>query len=172
MASEIRARAAKLLPPGIAKKLKVVVTASHNHHGPDTAFDVNHGWYEYMANQAAATVAAAVTNRRPARLQVAAGEHWFGMNDGTDPQIYDPRLNVLQAIDTRGQVIATAVQWNNSSGGDARLGAAARGDRGRLPDARSHRQQLQRRGPLLHLGLRRCPARGPAARATAARWCS
>ena len=52
---EIWARAAKLLPPGIAKKLKVVVTASHNHHGPDTAFDVNHGRYDYMAGQAAAT---------------------------------------------------------------------------------------------------------------------
>jgi hypothetical protein len=109
---EIRARAAKLLPPGVAKKLKVVVTASHNHHGPDTAFDVNHDWYDYMTGQAAATVAAAVKSRRPARLQVASGEHWFGMNDGTDPNIYDPRLNVLQAIDTRGQVIATTVQWN------------------------------------------------------------
>jgi len=110
---EIRAKAAALLPPGIAKKLKVVVSASHNHHGPDTAFVVNHGWYEHMTNRAAAVVAAAVRNRRPARLQVAAGEHWFGMNDGTDPQIFDPRLNVLQAIDTRGKVIATAVQWNN-----------------------------------------------------------
>ena len=48
-----------------------------------------------------------------------------------------------------------------ASGGDAGLGAAARGDRGRLPDARPHRQQLQRRGSLLHVGLRRCPARGP-----------
>src|SRR4029079_2231800 len=36
-----------------------------------------------------------------------------GMNDGTDPQILDPRLNVLQAVDTRGNVVATAVQWNN-----------------------------------------------------------
>jgi hypothetical protein len=35
------------------------------------------------------------------------------MNDGTDPQILDPRLNVLQAVDTGGAVIATAVQWNN-----------------------------------------------------------
>ena len=112
-AEPIRARAAKLLPPGIAGKLKVIVSASHNHHGPDTAFDVNHGWYEYMTNQAAAVVASAVANRRPARLQVAAGEHWLGMNDGTDPQIFDPRLNALQAIDTRGAVIATLVQWNN-----------------------------------------------------------
>jgi hypothetical protein len=112
-AEEIRARATALLPPGQAKKLKIVVSATHNHHGPDTSFDVNHSWYEHMVNQAAGTVAAAVKNRRPARLQVAAGEHWFGMNDGTDPQIFDPRLNVLQAIDTRGKVIATTVQWNN-----------------------------------------------------------
>jgi hypothetical protein len=112
-AEEIRARAMALLPPGIAKKLKIVVSATHNHHGPDTAYDVNHGWYEHMVKQAAATVAAAVKNRRPARLRVAAGEHWFGMNDGTDPQIFDPRLNVLQAVDVQGRAIATTVQWNN-----------------------------------------------------------
>jgi len=110
---EIRAKAAALLPPGIARKLKVVIAANHNHHGPDTAFDVNHSWYEHMTNQAAAAIAAAVKNRRPAQLQVAAGEHWLGMRDGTDPQVFDPRLNVLQAIDIQGKVIATAVQWNN-----------------------------------------------------------
>ena len=109
----IRAKAAALLPADVAQKLKVVVTASHNHEGPDTAFDVNHAWYEKMADRAAQTIANAVMNRRPARLQVAAGQHWFGANDGTDPRIYDPRLNVLQAIDVHGKVIATAVQWNN-----------------------------------------------------------
>lgn len=109
----IRAKAAALLPPGLAKKLKVVITATHNHHGPDTAFDVNHDWYEHMSRQVAAAIAEAVRERRPARLTVAAGEHWFGMNDGTDPQIFDPALNVMQAIDTRDRVIATLVQWNN-----------------------------------------------------------
>jgi hypothetical protein len=109
----IRARAAKLLPPGLAKKLKIVVSATHNHHGPDTAFDVNHRWYDYMSGQVAAAIADAVVARRPARLKVAAGQHWFGMNDGTDPQIFDPALNVLQATDTHGDVIATLVQWNN-----------------------------------------------------------
>jgi hypothetical protein len=109
----IRTKAAALLPPGVGKKLKVIVTATHNHHGPDTAFDVNHDWYEYMTHQMARTVADAVKSRRPARLKVAAGQHWFGMNDGTDPQIYDPALNVMQAVDTGGKVIATMVQWNN-----------------------------------------------------------
>lgn len=112
-AESIRRRAAALLPPKQAKKLKVLVSATHNHHGPDTAFDVNHGWYEHMIERTAAVVAAAFRNRRPARLRVAAGELWFGMNDGTDPQIFDPRLNVLQAVDTQGRVIATTVQWNN-----------------------------------------------------------
>lgn len=111
-ADEMRARAAALLPPGVAAKLRVLVSASHNHHGPDTAFDVNHDWYEHMSDQIAEAIAEAVTTRRPARLHVAAGEHWFGMNDGTDPQVFDPALNVLQATDLRGDAIATLVQWN------------------------------------------------------------
>ena len=109
----MRAKAASRLPPGIAKRLKVIVTASHNHHGPDTAFDVNHDWYEHMSDQVAAAIVEAVQTRRPARLRVAESQHWFGMNDGTDPQIFDPNLNVLQAIDTQGETIATIVQWNN-----------------------------------------------------------
>jgi hypothetical protein len=112
-AEEIRARAAALLPPGIARRTKIVVSASHNHHGPDTAFDVNHQWYEHMAKQAAAAVAEAVRSRRPATLRVASGQHWFGQKDGTDPQILDPRLQVLQAVGRHGNVIATAVQWND-----------------------------------------------------------
>src|SRR6185295_17041688 len=72
-AEEIRAKAAARLPAGQAKKLRIVVSASHNHHGPDTAFDVNHTWYAQMVDQVAATVASAVKNRRAARLQVAAG---------------------------------------------------------------------------------------------------
>jgi hypothetical protein len=111
-ADEMRRKAAAKLPRGIARKLKIVVSASHNHHGPDTAFDVNHAWYEYMSDQIAAAIVEAVETRRPARLRVAAGEHFFGMNDGTDPRIFDPNLNVMQAIDPRGATIATLVQWN------------------------------------------------------------
>ena len=111
-ADAMREKAAAKLPPGIARKLRVVIAASHNHHGPDTAFDVNHAWYEHMVEQVVAAIVEAVSSRRPARLHVAAGTHWFGMNDGTDPQIFDPNLNVMQAIDTRGRTIATLVQWN------------------------------------------------------------
>jgi len=112
-ADEVRSRVAKRLPYGQAKKLKVLITSTHNHHGPDTAFDPNHDWYEHMFEQMVDAIVAAVTSRRPAHLYTASGEHWFGMNDGTDPQVFDPSLNVLQAVDKRGSVIATMVQWNN-----------------------------------------------------------
>lgn len=111
-AEQMREKATARLPRGIAKKLRILISASHNHHGPDTAFNVNHAWYEHMSDQVAATIVEAVSRRRPARLHVAAGEHWFGNADGTDPEIFDPNLNVLQARDTRGNAIATLVQWN------------------------------------------------------------
>lgn len=112
-ADGIRAKVAALVGPEVAANLRVIVTASHNHHGPDTAFDVNHDWYEHMTDQVAAAVVEALGERQPATLRVAAGEHWFGAEDGTDPQIFDPSLNVLQAQDTKGGSIATIVQWNN-----------------------------------------------------------
>ena len=59
-ADGIRTKAAALVPPGDASRMKVIVTSTHNHHGPDTAFDVNHDWYEHMTDQAAAAVADAV----------------------------------------------------------------------------------------------------------------
>ena len=70
-AEEMRKKAVDQLPPGIAKKLRIVVAASHNHHGPDTAFDVNHAWYEYMSEQVAAAIVEAVSTRRPARTASA-----------------------------------------------------------------------------------------------------
>lgn len=112
-ADQIRAKAATLLGKKLAKKTRILVTATHNHHGPDTAFDVNHSWYEYMTDQVAAVIKEAVDTRRKATIRVAAGEHWFGAKDGTDPKVFDPRLNVLQAVDKAGSVIATLVQWNN-----------------------------------------------------------
>lgn len=112
-ADGIRRKVAERLPPHVRKPVDVVIAATHNHHGPDTAFDVNHTWYEHMTDQAADAVLAAVASRRPAVLRVASGTHWFGMSDGTDPQVIDPTLNVLQAVGRGGKAIATVVQWNN-----------------------------------------------------------
>ena len=105
----IRRKVAARLP-GV--RLDVLVASTHNHHGPDTAFDVNHSWYEEMTDQAADAVVDAVHRLRPARLRVGSGKHWFGMDDG-DPQVIDPSMNVLQAVGTNKRVIGTVVQWNN-----------------------------------------------------------
>jgi hypothetical protein len=112
-ADGIRRKVVPLVSRGEAHRLTVIVTATHNHEGPDTAFDVNHAWYEHMTDQAAAAVADAVDHRTRASLSVASGQHWFGANETTDPGIYDPTLQVLQARDLRNRVIATAVQWND-----------------------------------------------------------
>jgi hypothetical protein len=105
----IREKVAAQLP---GRNVEVLVGSTHNHHGPDTAFDVNHDWYEQMTDQAAEAVVEAVGRLRPARLRVGSGRHWFGMDDG-DPQVIDPSMNVLQAVTTNRRVIGTVVQWNN-----------------------------------------------------------
>lgn len=112
-ADAIRQAVAERLPRRLADRTTVLVPATHNHHGPDTAFDVNHEWYAQMVDQVADAAVEAVRTMRPARIRVGAGEHWFGMNDGRDPQVIDPSMNVLQARATNGDVIATMVQWNN-----------------------------------------------------------
>tara|TARA_R110000823_G_scaffold309352_1_gene433492 strand:- start:15827 stop:17755 length:1929 start_codon:yes stop_codon:yes gene_type:complete len=90
----------------------VLVSATHNHHGPDTAFSINDDWFSLMADEIALAVEEAVTNLQPASLSAAQGEHGYGVDDVRDPVIRDPRLNVLnlQALDG-GAVIATLVQW-------------------------------------------------------------
>ena len=99
---------------GRGRPVELVITATHNHHGPDTAFDVNHVWYDHMIDQTVDAVLEAIDDRQPATLRVASGEHWFGAHDGIDPIVYDPTMNVLQAVRRgSGDVIATVVQWNN-----------------------------------------------------------
>ena len=154
-ADAIRAEVERRLPASQAGKVEVFIGATHNHHGPDTAFDVNHAWYDSMIDRAAAAVVEAVARMRPARLRVGQGRHWFGMDDGTDPQIIDPRMNVLQATGIDGRVIGTVVQWNNHPETTLGLGAAGRHQR-RVRAARLDRRPVHRRGPVLH---RRLPRR-------------
>lgn len=113
-AAAIEARARKLLPAKWRDVAKIIVSATHNHHGPDTAFSVNDKWYDTMATETAATINEAVAGMEPATLAVASGEHRFGMNDARDPVVIDPALNVLVARSTATKdVIATIVQWTS-----------------------------------------------------------
>jgi hypothetical protein len=112
-ADAIRDAVADRLDPDTVARLEVAIHADHNHHGPDTAFDVNHEWYELMIDQAADAVVEALDERRPARLEVAETEHWFGLRDSRDPQVLDPTLGVLRATATNGETIATVISWAN-----------------------------------------------------------
>lgn len=101
------------LPAGLRGQVDIAIASTHNHHGPDTAFDVNHDWYRSMMERTADAIVESVEVRRPARLRVADGEMWWGMRDSRDPVVLDPTMNVLQATATDGETIATLVQWNN-----------------------------------------------------------
>jgi hypothetical protein len=66
-----------------------------------------------MADQTAAAIVEAVDALQPATVATAAGEHRFGVSDGRDPVILDPRLNVMTVDSTDGDRIATVVQWGS-----------------------------------------------------------
>jgi len=111
-AAEIERRTRALLPPEIDAIAEIVISATHNHHGPDTAFSINDDWYSSMADQMADAMVRAASDMQPAELEVASGEHRFGQSDGRDPLIVDSRLNVLRvAAAADGATIATIVQW-------------------------------------------------------------
>ncbi len=110
-AAEIERRARALLPADLAADAHIIIAATHNHHGPDTAFSVNDEWYSLMADSTAEAIAAAAAAMEPATLAVASGSHRFGMADVRDPLIVDPRLNVLAVDAVDGGTIATVVQW-------------------------------------------------------------
>jgi hypothetical protein len=92
---------------------EILVSATHNHHGPETAFGPNPDWYEMAAGQMVAAAVAAVESVEPATATIAAGHHNYGSVDQRDPRIYDDRLNVLAFTSiASGASIAIMVQWN------------------------------------------------------------
>ena len=104
-AAVIRERVAERVGSGVADRLQIAISADHNHHGPDTAFDVNHEWYDLMIDQAASAIVEAIAELRPARLDVAQTDHYFGLRDSRDPQVLDPTLGVLRATATNGSTM-------------------------------------------------------------------
>lgn len=112
-AEELRRRVRGALPADLVPRVDVLVSATHNHHGPDTAFHVNHDWYSYFLDQATEAVRDAVQRLEPASLRAAEGTHYFGASDLNGIRVYDPTLGLLQARAPDGRVIATLVQWAN-----------------------------------------------------------
>jgi hypothetical protein len=112
-AEVIRERVAERVGRRKADRLEIAISADHTHHGPDTAFDVNHAWYDLMIDQAASAIIDAMRKMRPARLDVAQTDHYFGLRDSRDPQVLDPTLGVLRATASNGRTIATLLFWSN-----------------------------------------------------------
>lgn len=112
-ADELRRMVREVLPADLQDRVEVLVHATHNHHGPDTAFAVNPEWYRFFLEQARDAVREAVERLEPATLRVAEGTHYFGGSDLAGLAVFDPTLGVLQARAADGRVIATLVQWSN-----------------------------------------------------------
>ncbi|HEY5887855.1 MAG TPA: hypothetical protein VIT24_09035 [Acidimicrobiales bacterium] len=111
-AAEIERRARELLPADVADRARIIISATHVHEGPDTAFSVNDDWYDLMADDTAGAIADAVDALQPAELTAAQGEHGFGQVDARDPLIVDPTVNVLSVKAAESDAtIATVVQW-------------------------------------------------------------
>lgn len=112
-ADELRRMVREVLPAEMQPRVEVLVHATHNHHGPDTAFAVNPEWYRFFLEQARDAVREAVERLEPATLRVNEGTHYFGGSDLAGLAVFDPTLGVLQARASDGRVIATLVQWSN-----------------------------------------------------------
>ncbi len=110
---ELRRMVRDVLPEPLRDRVVVMVHATHNHHGPDTAFAVNPEWYRFFLEQARDAVRDAVDRLEPATMRAAEGTHYFGGSDLSGLAVFDPTLGVLQARATDGRVIATMVQWAN-----------------------------------------------------------
>ena len=113
-ADAIRARARLLLPAGW-QAAPILIGTTHNHHGPGTLFSVNDDWYDRQADNMAMAISDAVARLAPARLEIASGDHRFGVNDVRDPVIIDPRVHAIRVVGSGvdGEAIATVVQWSS-----------------------------------------------------------
>lgn len=92
----------------------VLVSATHNHHGPGTAFEINPDWFSLMVDEMSFAAEDAVAALQPAQMMTATGNHAYGASDQRDPVIENTRLNVL-AVDSSedNTPIATLVQWTS-----------------------------------------------------------
>ena len=93
---------------------EILISSSHNHAGPETAFSPNSKWFEMAIGQIVKAAVAAAGSAEPASASVANGKHNYGSVDQREPDIYDTSLNVLAFKSTAtGKSIATMVQWNS-----------------------------------------------------------
>src|ERR1041385_9266278 len=111
-----KARAAvKSVPPQ-----NILIGATHSHSAPDTYGFPDKGgktsadpaYLESVGARMAEAINEAVSKLQPAQIKIATGEAKgkIAFNYYAE-QLYDPRCNVIQAIDTAGHPIATLVNY-------------------------------------------------------------
>jgi len=92
----------------------VLVSATHNHHGPDTAFSINPDWFSLMVDEVSFAAEDAVASLQAAQMVTATGNHAYGASDQRDPVIENTRLNILAVnASVDDSPIATLVQWTS-----------------------------------------------------------
>jgi hypothetical protein len=98
----------------------ILIGSTHTHSAPDCyAFPDGHGghtgdlkYMNFVCNQAAQAVNEAIDQLQPASIKIATGEakgkiayNYYA------PDLYDRRLNVIQAVNPQGKTIATLVNY-------------------------------------------------------------
>ncbi len=105
--------------PGIPPE-NILIGATHTHSAPDAyCFPDGKGgtggdlkYLDHVVTEAAAAIRDAVAALKPAGLKSATGEAASRIAyNYYAPQLYDPRVNVMQAVGADGAVIATLVNY-------------------------------------------------------------
>jgi hypothetical protein len=100
-----------------------IVTSTHTHEGPDllglwgkTPFrsGIDKKYMNYVKDQAAKSVADAVSNMRPARLEIS--EDLTGaiplVKDTRKPEVFDSGLRFIKAVDRdKGKILGSLLSW-------------------------------------------------------------
>lgn len=166
-AAEIERRARALLPPDLSEIAEIVISATHNHHGPDTAFSVNDEWYEVLADQMAGAIYDAATLMEPAS---GGGERRPSLRPERRPRSADRRPAIERVARGVRRRRRPHHRHRRAVGqpprDDARLGAPGRLHRAVRRQGLGGRR-LQRRWQVLH---GRLPGHRARACAGCARW--
>jgi hypothetical protein len=98
----------------------ILIGSTHTHSAPDCygfpgldgKSSGNLKYTDFVCNQAATAINQALDNLQPAHLKIATGEakgkiayNYYA------PELYDPRMSVIQAITTDGKTIGTLVNY-------------------------------------------------------------
>lgn len=101
---------------------QILVATTHQHEGPDTMGVWGETPFvsgrdpEYLASIVERTVAAlaeADTTAQPAALRVATATAGHLIHDSREPEVIDPTVTALQALDADGAPFATLAIWGN-----------------------------------------------------------